>query len=510
MPIEAGFGCFTPLGRPEGSPVRWRPFTAAAFREAAALDRLMFLVIGAAWCPYSQRFLHWLHNDPVAMALLNDAYVPILVDAEERPDVLARYSAGGWPSLQVLDPTGATRWAGMHVPDGKLTPLLEAMQTVHAAGLPPLQPLSVQDEAAGDEAGSALPAGPSIETIVDAVVQKTLAAFDPTYDGFTLEPEYAGPKFPHLDAVDLLLRVRDAEGRAKKIAGAALARLMHKGLWDREAGGLRRYAALRDWGAIHGEKLLWDQAQLLQMLCLAAQEFDDAVLRAQARSVLDWTLHTLDLDGVVFRSGVRSAHHDVPTDWPVPPSNSAILVDANAQMASALLRASGELHDASAAVRAMALLDRLWEQAVDPRWGVAHRLADGRTTHAGYAATSAQLGIACVDAVEVCKAERFAERAIWIFEDALRRFRQGEGTFVDVEADAAAAGRLQTGRCDLPLSASMAEFALRLFRATGDDSCEHWTREALTPYLRTAQEAGPLAARFAMAALVLTSDTASA
>ena len=201
-------------------------------------------------------------------------------------------------------------------------------------------------------------------TFVVNAVQSIVDAYDPRFHGFGLAEPGRGPRFPHLDAINLLLdsHQRDIPSDHAAIVRQALRRLMDGALWDADRGGLRRYATGSDWSGIHDEKLLLDNARFLSTLCCAAQQLDDDRLRADARAALDACRSLFDVGGPTFAASVRPVHPEVPEDWPVDPLDRSVLVDANAAMLSALLSAAVLLDDswhsrAGAIARRLSLSD---------------------------------------------------------------------------------------------------------------------------------------------------------
>ena len=131
--MDASFGCFAALN----SAVDWRPFDQVTFDAARDADRLLVIVLGVSWCPYSQRLLHQLSARPQDVARLNRDVVPVLVDSDNRPDLHSRYAAGGWPSIVIADPAGRPLWRGTHIPLARFGRLLTELDALYRTASEP-------------------------------------------------------------------------------------------------------------------------------------------------------------------------------------------------------------------------------------------------------------------------------------------------------------------------------------------------------------------------------------
>ncbi|MCZ6707039.1 MAG: DUF255 domain-containing protein, partial [Chloroflexi bacterium] len=189
-------GPFDRLRGPQ-SPISWRRFDAASFAEAQSEERLILLLIVAPWGPYSQRLLERLSRDASSQQAIERGYVALLVDSDDAPAIHTRYSGGGWPTIAVLTARGDPLWRGTQIDETRFAPFLRSWLNgarsdvgVPASALPP-----AKVEGGAAEAGA-------------RVLAATVAAFDRDTAMFRLEVG-GGPRFPQLDAIDLLLDVDD-------------------------------------------------------------------------------------------------------------------------------------------------------------------------------------------------------------------------------------------------------------------------------------------------------------
>ncbi len=465
--MDERFGCFALLE----SPIDWQPFAQPAFAAARRDERLVFLVIGASWCPYSQRLLHRLAVDSASQAVLEAHYVSVLADGDDDPALHARYSGGGWPTIAVLTAAGEPIWRGVQVDPDDLPTLLRDLWAARAQHTTPGQ-ADVRTQHPTDPEPR-----PSPVQRVAVIVDEIVASYDPASQGFALERNQDGPRFPHLDAITLLATVGTDTGHsgdARRIAAEALQRLMDGGLWLQDLGGLRRYAAGSDWSSIHGERLLSDNAALLHALCIAADLLDQPAFARDVRRVLAWCLNTLSTAKTAgnaspaFAASLRPAHPEVPDDWPIPRLDASTLVDANARMVSALLSAGRTLADGAAIVRGVDLAFHLWTNAFSRETGPVHRLRGGIASPGGLI-DAAELTQAFLDTHQATHDAIWLARARVVFEHAFGAYRHPRGGLADIAAAPAAPGRLRQALRPLRANAIMAENADRIAAQTDSD-----------------------------------------
>ena len=281
-------------------PVAWQEWGQAAFDLAAQLDKPILLDVGAVWC-------HWCHvmdresyEDEELASTINEHFVAIKVDRDERPDVDARYQAavqaisgqGGWPLTAILTPDGKPFFAGTYFPredrygrpgfERVLLTLAEAWKTRRAEVLE-----SAASVIAAIEHGETFSArGNELNfAIVDTLAQSAISQFDPRNGGFGSQP-----KFPHPAALDLLLDIaaRTGDERARTAATVTLQKMARGGVYDQLAGGFHRYSVDERWGVPHFEKMLYDNAGLLANYVHAFQSFVDPEFAAVARDMIRW------------------------------------------------------------------------------------------------------------------------------------------------------------------------------------------------------------------------------
>ncbi|WP_338742124.1 thioredoxin domain-containing protein [Haloplanus salilacus] len=267
------------------NPVNWQPWDDDALSAARDYDVPIFLSVGYAAC-------HWCHvmesesfEDEEVAAVLNEEFVPIKVDREERPDLDSVYQTicqlvsggGGWPLSVFLTPEGKPFYVGTYFPrepnrgrPGFLQ-LLEDVSNSWAEDREEIENRADQWTAAITDELESTPDDPGDPPESDTLETATAAAVrsaDRTHGGFGS----GGPKFPQPRRVDLLLRAAalDGDEAAGEVAGEALDAMAAGGLYDHVGGGFHRYATDRDWTVPHFEKMLYDNAELPRLYFSAA------------------------------------------------------------------------------------------------------------------------------------------------------------------------------------------------------------------------------------------------
>ncbi|MFI7743493.1 thioredoxin domain-containing protein [Kocuria rhizosphaericola] len=310
------------------NPVDWQPFDDAAFAEAARRDVPVFLSVGYAACHWCHVMAHESFEDPELGVYLNEHFVPVKVDREERPDVDATYMAatqlitrqGGWPMSAFLTPDGRAFHAGTYFPPRPahgMPSFRQVLQAVAAAWADRRDELeqaadTVARAIAGQAedlrsalAGTAVPVAPEDEPDLSAVaLEVLLREEDPVHGGFG-----GAPKFP--PSTVLLLLERLAAGgapgtseRAHGLLGRTLGAMSGSALFDHVGGGFHRYSVTREWSLPHYEKMLYDNAQLLRACARAAALEPGAGHGRTAADTAGFLLAELRLPGGAFASSL--------------------------------------------------------------------------------------------------------------------------------------------------------------------------------------------------------------
>jgi hypothetical protein len=286
------------------NPVHWQPWGAEALTMARRKNKPVLLSIGYAAC-------HWCHvmaqesfeNDAIAR-LMNELFVNIKVDREERPDLDVIYQSalallgqqGGWPLTMFLTPGGEPFWGGTYFPPtarygrpGFPDVLTNVAAVYRDEPQRVAQNVTALREAlqklAMSQQGGVIPA----DVLVRAA-ERLLPEIDPVHGGIG-----GAPKFPQTPVFELLWRAwkRGGNAQMRDAVVLSLARMCQGGIYDHLGGGFARYSVDAEWLVPHFEKMLYDNAQLLDLLTLVWQETKAPLFRARIHETVDWVLREM-------------------------------------------------------------------------------------------------------------------------------------------------------------------------------------------------------------------------
>ena len=259
----------------KNNPVNWYSWCDEAFEKAASEDKPVFLSIGYATCHWCHVMAHESFEDEQVAELMNDTFINIKVDREERPDIDNTYMTvcqmltghGGWPLTIIMTPDKEPFFAGTYLPKESrgqqlgMTDLVPQIQKIWTENRNRIQQ-SV--ESIRDGFSKTLTLGTSSKSLADNVIEKAQQAlenrFDETHGGFGTHP-----KFPSPHNLLFLLRHCETKGnqKSKEMALHTLRQMRLGGIRDHIGGGFHRYSTDEKWLLPHFEKMLYDQAMLL-------------------------------------------------------------------------------------------------------------------------------------------------------------------------------------------------------------------------------------------------------
>ena len=297
------------------NPVDWHAWGEEAFTLAQQTRRPILLSVGYAACHWCHVMAHESFEDPDVAALMNKLFVNIKVDREERPDLDTVYQQalallgqhGGWPLTMFLTPEGKPFWGGTYFPKQDMhgrpgfSRVLQAISEVFQDEPDKVNKnvVALQD-ALGDlarpQAGGPVPAG-----VLDEVAQRLASQFDRTHGGLG-----GPPKFPQPGILKLLWRAwhrEDDSDAYRTPVETTLTNMAQGGIYDHLGGGFARYAVDAAWLVPHFEKMLYDNAQLLELLTWAWQDTGKALYRERAEETVGWLLREMiaqDADGTLI------------------------------------------------------------------------------------------------------------------------------------------------------------------------------------------------------------------
>jgi uncharacterized protein len=255
------------------NPVDWYPWGEEAFERAQAEDKPILLSIGYAACHWCHVMEHESFEDDETARLMNERFVNVKVDREERPDVDALYmdavlamtGSGGWPTTVFLTPQRVPFYGGTYYPPEPrhgmpaFRDVLEAISDLYRDSRGEVEGSAKRLEEA---LGRASRANPSAEPLTEGLLRDAArglrSQFDPDWGGFG-----GAPKFPPASALEFLLRMHlRGDEQALTMVTKTLDAMAAGGMYDLVGGGFHRYAVDRTWLVPHFEKMLYDNALL--------------------------------------------------------------------------------------------------------------------------------------------------------------------------------------------------------------------------------------------------------
>ena len=299
------------------NPVDWYPWGDGAIEEARKKDKPIFLSVGYSTCYWCHVMEREVFSSPEIAKLMNEWFINIKVDREERPDLDAIYmiatqlirQSGGWPNSVFLTPELKPFFAGTYFPPedrgGRMgfptvlariheawTTKREDIETSAAQLSDAMRAIVAQKRMPANEVPSADSAG--------AAVEKLKKRFDETNGGFG-----GAPKFPSPANLFLLWdRAEQGDAEARRMVVETLHKMGRGAIYDQVDGGFHRYTLDAEWRIPHFEKMLYDNAHLAELLVITADATGDPELERLARGTLDFVLEEMRLDGGGFKSAI--------------------------------------------------------------------------------------------------------------------------------------------------------------------------------------------------------------
>jgi len=281
------------------NPVDWWQWGPEALAEAKRSNRPIMLSVGYAACHWCHVMAHESFEDEATARVMNELFVNIKVDREERPDIDQIYmnalhllgEQGGWPLTMFLTPAGEPVWGGTYFPKqaryGRpaFTDILREVARMFCE-----EPDKIEQNRAAllaRLADKARPIGKVTMGVreLDAAARQIGNAFDAVHGGLR-----GAPKFPQPAILEMLWRagLRSGDAEFFDTVEHSLERMSEGGIYDHLGGGFSRYSVDERWLVPHFEKMLYDNAQLLELLALAYQRSGKPLFRARARETVEW------------------------------------------------------------------------------------------------------------------------------------------------------------------------------------------------------------------------------
>lgn len=342
-------------------PVEWFPWCDEAFARARELDRPIVLDIGAVWC-------HWCHvmdgesyENPETAKIINEQYVAIKVDRDERPDIDRRYQEavsaitgqGGWPLTAFLTPDGEVFFGGTYFPPTErygrrgfptvLSMVADYYRNSRDNALATARQLT---EAIADRSERSI-AGELNSSLLDQGLARATDLYDSVNGGFG-----SAPKFPHPTILEVLFNRSYFSGdpAINELIRTTLLRMARGGMYDQIGGGFHRYSTDAKWIVPHFEKMVYDNSELLRVYATAARRFNDPEFKATAHGIIRFM--TDELSDQKLGGFYASQDADVGLDddgdyftWTIDEVRAVCTPEETAVLAERFdIRPEGEMH----------------------------------------------------------------------------------------------------------------------------------------------------------------------
>ena len=297
------------------NPVHWRPWGEAALAEAKDANKPILLSVGYSSCHWCHVMAHESFEHEETAALMNDLFVSIKVDREERPDLDAIYQRaislmgqqGGWPLTMFLNPDGEPFWGGTYFPReprfGR-PGFQDVLKQIHGAYIN--EPENVRKNQANmvealRKMADNNPGDDIEEQQVENISQMLLREVDPRHGGIG-----GAPKFPQVPMLNILWRnYRRSGSELMRTAVLLSARQMSDGgIYDHLGGGYSRYSTDERWLVPHFEKMLYDNAQILELICELWQDTKEPLFKQRAEETVAWLLRDMVTGEGAFASAL--------------------------------------------------------------------------------------------------------------------------------------------------------------------------------------------------------------
>jgi uncharacterized protein len=281
------------------NPVHWQAWSEATLAAAKAADKPILLSIGYAACHWCHVMAHESFEDRQVAEQMNELFVNIKVDREERPDLDAIYQhalalmgeQGGWPLTMFLTSEGEPFWGGTYFPPEQrwgrpgFPQILEAMSNAYAGDRDKVAKNVVALREALQRLGRPERGGSIARKQLDPIAERLLREVDQLHGGIG-----SAPKFPQTGILELLWRAWKRTGQApyRDAVLKALDAMCQGGIYDHLGGGFARYSTDARWLVPHFEKMLYDNAELVDLMTLVWQETKSALYLQRVGETLDW------------------------------------------------------------------------------------------------------------------------------------------------------------------------------------------------------------------------------
>ena len=416
--------------------IHWHEWGEAAFRKAREQDKVVMLYLGAFWCGFCHRMDETSFSDDDVIVLLNAFFIPVRVENAQRPDIDIRYNQNGWPTIVFMVSNGNRLATLNYLPPEEFANMLVRVRAAYEKKRSVLLKASVVPDP--EDPQKPAPASGRIRPAAVSEITNILMYYADGRNG-GYGPDH---KFPHPEANDFLLYryLTTGDIRFLKHVCLTLDRMRDSATWDEKDGGFFRYSSKPDWSEPHREKLLFDQAGILQNALCLFRLTGRLIYRRLAEEIVDFMNTALsDAAGLAFygcqdyvdrpcKKDAKFAHRPQQR---FPVIDEWIYTGANALAASSYLKASQTIGRADCRDRALDVLEFLWNECRAPDGGMCH-YHDGAPRVPGLLIDQVYMALALLDACQATGKDHYLKSAAQLGDGVLNKQAGPSGGFQDI------------------------------------------------------------------------------
>ena len=298
------------------NPVHWRVWGPAALEEARAQNKPILLSIGYAACHWCHVMAHESFENEATAAVMNEHFVNIKVDREERPEIDAIYQTaiammgqpGGWPLTIFLTPEGEPFWGGTYFPpEAKFEKpafgdVLREVGRLFREDQEQLAKNTQTLRTALTQTFESNRPGQQLDPVtLDTAMKRLCQQIDVFHGGLM-----GAPKFPNVPVIELMWRahINTSMPQFKHAVDMTLMNMCQGGIYDHLGGGFARYSTDERWFVPHFEKMLYDNAQMIDILSMVWLQTRNQIYKARVEETVGWVLREMVVDGGAFASSI--------------------------------------------------------------------------------------------------------------------------------------------------------------------------------------------------------------
>jgi uncharacterized protein YyaL (SSP411 family) len=484
--------------------VSWNPWNKESFRKSKELDKPILLGISAVWCHWCHVMDQTTYSDSEVARIIEEKFVPVRVDRDQRPDIDKRYNMGGWPSTVFLTPGGEILSGGTYIPPQQMKGLLGHISSFYKKNKHNIKSRIKELENEGEK--SQVEYGMDSEvfhSIIDGLMLKIASQFDSLYGGFG-----NAPKFPHSGALRLALLQNHLQGHKAtlNIVKKSLTEMRNRGIYDEEEGGFFRYSTTRDWSIPHYEKMCEDNAKLLVNYLETYQVTGERLFRDTAKDIIGYVNAKLsdqenggfygsqDADEVYYKLSLPERLKRIP-----PQVDKRLFVNWNCMMSSAYLLASVVLDDQALQDFALRTVNLILNNGLSSQKGAAHYLVQGKSHFSGLLTDQVYMIQCLIDCYQLTLDRNFLDLAENLAVFILDKLWSKAGGFYDKLKETDGFGALKLLDKPLEENSVASDALIRLHYLTGKEEYLEASRKTLKIFASSSKHYGVMGCVYGLA-----------